>query len=133
MPTREDATMYFKYSASPKAGDTTTRKRTSPNPNISGSRLCLTFAYAQRVNPIISKSSRFPTIRLRTLSQSSRFPRINKFRIPKIRSHQEDTVRLLISEIVKMTSGIKRSSDNHLTISPSHFRAAFYPGLSPRH
>ena len=133
MPTREDATMYFKYSAHPKAGDTTTRKRTSPNPNISGSRLCLTFAYAKRVNPTISNSSKFPKVRIATHFQPSVIPMNIRLRIPKVRSHQEDTVRLLISEIVKMTSGIKRSSDNHRTISPSRFRAAFYPGLSPRH
>lgn len=133
MPTREDATMYFKYSAHPKAGDTTTRKRTSPNPNISGSRLCLTFAYAQRVNPIISKSNKSSIVLTDTHFQPSVIPMNIRLRIPKVRSHQEDTERLLTSDIIKMTSGIKRSSDNHRTISPSRFRAAFYPGLSPRH
>ena len=133
MPTREDATMYFKYSAHPKAGDTTTRKRTSPNPNISSRRLCLTFAYAKSVNPTISISSKFPKVRIATHFQPSVIPMNIRLRIPKVRSHQEDTVRLLISEIVKMLSGIKRDNDNHLAISPSHSPVIFCFGQSPRH
>lgn len=125
--------MYFIYSIHPKAGNSTTKKRTSPNPNSSGSRLCLTFEYTQMKLPIRSNSSRFPTIRFTTHFQPSRSPKKIRLRIPKVRSHQEDTVRLLISEITKTTSGITRSIDNHLTISPSRFRAVFYPDLSPRH
>ena len=133
MPTTEESTMYFKYSAHPKADDAAMMKRTSPNPNISGSRLCLTFAYVKSVNPIISKSNIFPVVLTATHFQPSVIPMHIRLRIPKVRSHMDDTERFLTSDITKMTSGIKRSINSHRTISPSHSRVVFCLGQSPRH
>ena len=82
--------------------------------------------------PIRSNNSTIPTIRFTTHFQPSRSPRRMRLRIPKVRSHQEDTVRLLISEIVKILSGI-RSIAKHQIISPSRFPLVSCPGLSPRH